>query len=422
MNRIFSNGPSKDFVINPFKRLLGGASRVWLAAPYFTIADPIVDAAKAGKLIQLLVGLNESTSPQALAAVHKVPNLAVRYLTRRFHAKIYIFDDAAMVGSSNLTDGGLFSNREAIICLDETRDRDAVEEVRGVFLELWVSAQVLTPEKLNAFRQAYMSIERPPLNGDAVIENAVGRAEPVNIDVGSRTRTRERIFLEGLRREVYEQYRPAFSEVTRLLEEHGFRRPELQSIGIANETNRFLNWVRRTYVIGDEAWQTAPFRPQGARRSDILRLGAEWASTSDSKVPEDYVSWLQAVEEVFGTDESIASASKDDITRGLISLHAFSEQLRFVKGGLANLPPVFWAANQEDVERMKKSLTYLIHGSGDFIQRLHDLLYDPSLKLRYFGYFCALELYGTIKPEECPPMNGRMAKALRYLGFDVRGN
>lgn len=35
--------------------------------------------------------------------------------------------------------------------------------------------------------------------------------------------------------------------------------------------------------------------------------------------------------------------------------------------------------------------------------------------------FCALELYGTIRPTECPPINGRMAKALRYLGLDVRG-
>src|SRR5579863_6637598 len=35
--------------------------------------------------------------------------------------------------------------------------------------------------------------------------------------------------------------------------------------------------------------------------------------------------------------------------------------------------------------------------------------------------FRALELYGTIRPTECPPINGRMAKALRYLGFDVRG-
>ncbi len=70
---------------------------------------------------------------------------------------------------------------------------------------------------------------------------------------------------------------------------------------------------------------------------------------------------------------------------------------------------------------MKRTLSYLIHGAGDFIERLHDVLYDARRKLGMFGKFCSLELYGTIRPEECPPMNGRMAKALGYLGFDVRG-
>jgi hypothetical protein len=70
---------------------------------------------------------------------------------------------------------------------------------------------------------------------------------------------------------------------------------------------------------------------------------------------------------------------------------------------------------------VKRTLTYLIHGSGDFIQRVHDVLYDADMKLGMFGYFCALELYGTLKPEDCPPINGRMAKALRYLGYDERG-
>ena len=49
------------------------------------------------------------------------------------------------------------------------------------------------------------------------------------------------------------------------------------------------------------------------------------------------------------------------------------------------------------------------------------VLYDADMKLGMFGYFCVLELYGTLKPEECPPINGRMDKALRYLGYDVRG-
>jgi hypothetical protein len=421
MTRIFSNGPRKDYVINPFNKLIASASRLHLAAPYFTYADPILEAVKNGKSVQLLVGLNAATSPDALRKVHEIPNLAVRYLTRRLHAKIYIFDYAALLGSSNLTDGGLFSNREAVICLDQADDRETIEEIRALFLELWEARQVLTREKLDTFASVYKATRRQGPDPDSEIEKAVGKAEPLNINVASHERTRERIFLEGLRQEVYEQYRPAFNEVTAILEEHGFRRPELANLGAANETNRFLNWVRRTHVIGDEAWQTAPLRSLEQRRAEIIRFGKEWTETDDNKVPEDYAAWIHNVRQIFGTPESLNAASREAITQGLMSLHAFIEQLRFVKGGEDNLPPQFWRRNNNDTEHVKATLSYFLHGPGDFIERLHDILYEPSMKLSLFGRFCALELYGTIKPEECPPMNGRMAKALRYLGFDVKG-
>jgi len=99
MNRIYSNGPAKDFVINPFTQLIATSRRLHLAAPYFTEGATVREAAIGGRQIQLIVGLNEATSPQALTLVHGVPNIAVRFLTRRFHAKIYIFDDAALLGS-----------------------------------------------------------------------------------------------------------------------------------------------------------------------------------------------------------------------------------------------------------------------------------------------------------------------------------
>ena len=420
MHRIFSNGPDKDFVVNPLIRLMAKSRSVHLAAPFFTEPEPIRDAVKAGKSVQLLVGLNDSTSPDALLRLQGIPNLAVRYLTRSFHAKIFIFDDAAMIGSSNLTDGGLRSNREAVMCLEQPEDLGTIEEVRSLFVELWDAAQVLTPEKLAAFGQARASIQRG-LDPDAVIEKAVGRAEPANIRVDSRIRTRERIFLEDLRRQVFEEYRPAFTEVTSILHEAGYRRPELAGIGEANETNRFLNWLRLSYVIGDDTWQSAPHRPEAERRVLISNFGTEWAVAEDHKVPEYYLEWLDTLQQIFGTSEGVETLSKDKLTGGLERIHAFVEQLRFVKGGAANLAPTFWAANNQDLPRVKRTFNYLLHGSGDFIQRLHDVLYSPTWKLGYFGRFCALELYGTLNPEECPPMNGRMAKALRFLGFNVRG-
>ena len=320
-----------------------------------------------------------------------------------------------------MTDGGLVSNREGVICLDQPEDSKTIEEIRGLFLELWESGSVLTEDVLKKFKLAWTASKRQQYDPDLDIERAVGRVEPRNIDVGSRTTSRERIFLQNLRRQVYEQYRPAFREVTEVLEQYSFRRPELEAVGKANETNRFLNWVRLTYAVGDEAWQSAPIRKETERCSMIRQLGEEWATTPSSRVPADYIEWLHSVRRIFGTKEAIQSASADELMHGLLSLHAFAEQQRFVKGGLPAIPRAFWAANK-DVGRVKRTLTYLIHGAGDFIQRLHDVLYDVDMKLAgYFGYFCALEMYGTLKPEECPPINGRMAKALRYLGYDVRG-
>jgi hypothetical protein len=69
---------------------------------------------------------------------------------------------------------------------------------------------------------------------------------------------------------------------------------------------------------------------------------------------------------------------------------------------------------------VRRSITHLVQGPDDFIIRLHDLLYDKRYKLGLFARFSALELFGTIKPAECPPVNSRVAKALRYLGFDVK--
>lgn len=419
MSTVFSNGPNGDFVLNPFTELMAESRQACLAAPYFTKADGIVSAAKSGTSIQLLVGLNTVTSAKALREVSKLSNISVRYLTHRFHAKIYVFEESALIGSANLTDGGLLANREAVVALSQENDAEALEEVRALFVELWDSACVLTTEVLLALEKARSELSSEALNADSKIESAVGRAEPTNIGVGSSKRSRERSFLEELRRQIYERYRPAFNEVANILEENDLRRPEFLNIGLGNETNRFLSWVRQTYVKGDEAWKNAQVASFKERAKEIQKLGQEWASTEDPKVHEGFHASITTVHQVFGSAESIRGADKDELIEGLMSVHAFYEQLRFTKGGAANLPTAFWESKYNNLEKVKGVFEYLIHGPGDFVERLHDVLYDPNYKLGLFGRFCALELYGTLKPQEVPPMNGRMAKALRYLGFNV---
>lgn len=419
MNRIFSNGGNGDFVINPFRELAARSKNLYLAAPYFTHAKLVLDQINEGKSVQLLVGLNAATSDNALREIHGRPEISIRYLTHRFHAKIYVFDDTALLGSSNLTEAGFISNREAVISLDRPEDAETIDEVRALFIDLWEAGRVLTNEKMDVFEKLKRKFTNKHVDLDASIEKEIERAEPPNINVESRRMSSERLFLEELRQQVYEEYRPAFDELTAILNENALRRNDLASVGAANETNRFLNYLRLTHVIGDEAWQSAERRDSVERRAEIIRYGREWVDVGDNKVPEDYLARLETVAQVFGTSGAFNSAGKDEITKGLMSIHAFTEQFRFVKGGYDNLPGEFWNLNRNDVSRVKNTLAHLIYGQGDFIQRLHDVLYDPSMKLNKFGRFCALELYGTVNPTECPPINGRMAKALCYLGFTV---
>jgi hypothetical protein len=421
MKAVFTNGSNRDFVCDIFDRFTAVASTFALAAPYFTDAKRVLAAAERGGIVNLIVGLNAATSPFALAEVHKRANVHVRYFTSRFHAKIYVFDDLVLLGSSNLTDGGLVSNREAVIRLDRSEDAGAIEEVKLLFTDLWDAALVLTDEQLARFTSAWKKAKRDWSDPDLEIEKAIGRAEPVNINVASRTKSRERLFLESLRRLVYEQYRPAFAEVESVLVGNGFHRPELEQIGPSNEANRFLNWLRLTYAPGEESWRDAPLRSEPERRAFLTAMGAEWRDTPASRVPVDYVDWLGRVDRAFSDRDRLSSASLDEVTDGLMALHAFTEQSRFVKGGMKNLPAEFWRANSQDLDRVRRTIGHLVHGPGDYIGRLHDVLFSPEWKLAYFGQFCALELFGTLRPELCPPMNGRMAKALRFAGFNVPG-
>lgn len=418
MQRIFSNSPSGDYVQNPYRRMVGASKVIWIAAPYVTATDELFEAQQAGKEIRLIVGLNDCTSPKALRKVHDLPGFGIRYFTRRFHAKLYVFDDQAIVGSSNLTQGGLSLNREANICIDSEDDLD---DLRELFSELWEDAQVLTTDKLAAFEKAW-SGKRGAQDPDPWIEDSVGKAEPQNSSVSSRKRSSKTIFQETLRRQIAE-YGSAFREIDQVLTGNQIERAELNSVGSAHRTNRFLNWVRLTKAPGEEAWRLAHERPAAERQELIRQLGQEWASLNSDRtqIPEEYLDWLKRVNDTFKTKDAINNASKDELTDGILSLHAFYEQLRFVEGGLKNLPIEFWRANGEDVEKVSRSLAILLHGEGDFVDRLYEFITVPEKKLAYFGKFCALELFGTIKPQFCPPMNGRTAKAMRFLGYRVSG-
>ncbi len=196
-------------------------------------------------------------------------------------------------------------------------------------------------------------------------------------------------------------------------------RPELIGLGEDAATNRFLNWVRLRKASGDD-WETTPVLDAAKRTARLQVLGPEWLAAEDNAVPATYGQWLEQVQAVFGDNQTLKFVTREELTRGLLSLHAFTEQLRWVNGG--KMAEKFWDDNANDLTRVKNTLIHLLYGPGDYVERLEDALYDPRFKLRNFAMFCCLELMGTVKPTVVPPINGRIAKALRYIGYNVQPN
>ena len=97
---------------------------------------------------------------------------------------------------------------------------------------------------------------------------------------------------------------PAFNEVTAILEKSNLRRSDFAHLSPANETNRFLNYVRAVHARG-EAWQAAPHRNPAERRDTIIRIGQEWVDAADNQAPHYYEAYLENVDRVFGKSECL---------------------------------------------------------------------------------------------------------------------
>ena len=415
---IYTNSPGEDQVLRPFTKLISSASYIRLAAPYFTVASEIVEAAQRGATIELLIGLNPSTNPSALNQVMGYGNVSIRYFTDNFHAKVFLFDSVAMLGSANLTHGGMTGNREAVILLDQPGDEERIQDIEAFFAQVWDGAEVLTRQVYLRFKEAWTKASLAGNQNDPF--KALEPLVPAVLEEGSGRKSSRQLFLGELQKTIYEEYRPAFDEVTTILREQGYRRPEFEGLPIGVEVNRFLNWVRLEKVKGDAAWQDAQIKSASERQALLLELGHEWATTDDPRMPDNYLDLITTLTRALGTEESIRSCDRAGIYEALACVHAFHEQLRFTKGGADGLSERFWESNLNDLERVQNTLIHLVHGSEDFAVRICDVLYNPRYRIRVFGRFCALELAGTLNPHEAPPINGRMAKSLKYLGFKVR--
>lgn len=414
MDGLFSNCPrSKSFTINFFMRNALKAKSAQLACPFFTDANPLKLLVDAGcSNVRLIVRLCESTTPQALAEAKALKGVEIRFFTaREFHAKFYILGDTVLVGSANLTSAGLLKNRELSVAIGS--DDVLFDEVPAYFDELWDAASVLTQNaflSFSAWWKKHASSEPPPIDG-------IEPSSPATIAVKTQIKDRTRSYLEAFRSLYVEKLIPAHREVEEIYRAAGRRHPDFDGLPYEYELDRFLFWVRG--FTTDEDLHKHPLRTGTDRRAWIAEHVGRWLDNRDEDLNIDSVrvARISRLQALFADEDALSAVGMDEMVDLLQGSAAFVEMQRFSKGGLPNHLKAFKADN--DIAKVRASFRHLAFGEGDFVRRVYDTIYLPEFKLAHWGRNCAFELFGWTNHDGAPPFNGRIIKALRYLGFDV---
>lgn len=262
-----------DFTHSAFATLGAKVSSIYAAVAFVTHPDPLLVAARRGCRVRIIVGLRYPTHPRALEELMNQEGISVRYVSgHSFHPKLYLFvDEAALVGSSNLTESALLTNQEVNVVLSAEDPR--YEELVELFLSYWDQVEVLNEDRLKEYRRTYNlhSKARSAIEEFNRACDGIGNSTIANVTRHKgRTKSSSELYLHDYR-QTYQEFQEAFRTVRRLYEEVGRRRYDEGELPLRIEIDNFLSWIREKHAIG-ESYLDPPHRAPDERDAHVRSL------------------------------------------------------------------------------------------------------------------------------------------------------
>jgi hypothetical protein len=366
----------------------------------------------------MIVRLGPCTSPDALKNLISKEGIQIRYFTSpEFHSKLYIFGDkVSLIGSANLTDAGLQSNRE--VCIEVGSNDERFDRLVSLYSSYWNQAEVLTPERLEKYSSVYKqgNVDIGNSQLERRIIDAFGTSSPTEgIQVGRKRATKDKVFLESYRR-TYQEFLSAFRTLERFYKEDGRRQHPEDDVPLRIEIDQFLSFIREDFATGD-SYGYAPVRHGAELENFIEGLLNEWFYQRWEYLDEYIPKHIARIIKRLSTKSAIEAAIMEEIYDAIDVCHSFHDRFRFYLGGHETMKRNFIQDN--DLKQIKKVLIYLLHGKENFITRMGTCIFDEEYKINHVGRSVIQELLGWVNKEDIPICNGRTVKALRYLGFNV---
>jgi hypothetical protein len=314
------------------------------------------------------------------------------------HAKVYIFDNQAIVTSANLTETAFTKRREIGVWLSADESRETVE----IFESWWAhEASEVSTTELERFRERRKFGEIDEDNDGAFklrkLWELPDKPAPQLFDIKEAEKTGN-----------YAQYLQKYRELARLYES---KQRLWEDAPLYLEVDAFLN-----FLFHGGARPSEPFKGSARARS----LTDESRDREVGTLARVFALWLQD-----RTDEKVWRMRRLSTVRRLLSedkLHHLDmggvEDVLDCIHAMGALPwprMEFLRSGRNSIEVIRDAWSKLLFGDGGKEKRMERC----QKQLYSFGPSSTQELLGCFYPDKYPLKNSNSDAGLRYLGYEV---
>ena len=180
-------------------------------------------------------------------------------------------------------------------------------------------------------------------------------------------------------RKAYQLYISRFNQLKTIYEETKVRRyPE---VPLRIEVDRFLWWIREEYAKG-ESYNGVPEKTIDEIRSSLHNYIKEFETIENKYLDSSALTRFNIVSQGFANKQKIEKMDFEELFEVLDNIYAFHDTLRFYPGGHETLKESF--KNNNTVNSIRKTLTYLLFGQGEYEERIFNCVSNSEYK------FCLL--------------------------------
>jgi hypothetical protein len=377
-------------------------ARAWIVSPYIgrwpAVKSLFGSSWWRGSALQLQVITDISCATNVnRGTLSKLANRGTVRSISGVHAKIYIFDNRAIVTSANLTETAFTKRREIGVLLDEPEAKEAI----NLFVTWWNNHSVPIDEDQLLDWKEKESANAPEPEGQTL---------PKLWDLPDAPDDSEFEDKGGAK--------GAFSRYQAFLKSYGELATEYESVQrlwpdgpLFMEVDAFLDFLYHTAegTPSHEFYNTNRTREltKKERSNEIAKWAAKFANWP--KVQEN-IRWraknISTIQDRLG-EESIGNLTREDARKVADCINAMNaRQLNKFK---------FLQPQNNSIDSVRKSWRRLLHGK----ESEQDRIDKCNAELRFFGTSSIQELLGWYFPNKYPLKNGNSDAGLRFFGFHI---